>query len=100
MVRIDRAVYRRKVGLPKHDRVRMIELSPGLVAYLREHLKVVPPQVVQQLLGHARIEETMRYAHISPRMKRDAVRYLDELDAPGAQQGHMGSRLVPWIHDL
>ena len=134
VVRIDRAVYRGKVGLPKHGKVRKIEMSPGLVEFMREHLKVVPLksslvfpteqgtirqerkaavglnraceraglkpfgwhvlrhtfashlvmgnvqlQAVQQLLGHASIKETERYAHLSPHMKRDAVAKLDEL---------------------
>ncbi len=42
VVRIDRAVYRGKVGMPKHGKVRTIEMSQGLVNFMREHLKVVP----------------------------------------------------------
>ena len=34
-------------------------------------------QEVQELLGHATIEMTMRYAHLSPEAKKDAVRALD-----------------------
>jgi integrase len=134
VVHVDRAVYRGKVGLPKHDKIRTVDLSPRLVEFLREHLKVVPLrarlvfptddgtirlerkaavglnraamraglkpfgwhvlrhtfashlvmsgeplQVVQQLLGHSRIDETMRYAHLSPAMKRNAVARLDGL---------------------
>ena len=136
VVHIDRAVYRSRVGLPKHDRIRTVDLSPRLTAFLRQHLKVVPLkarlvfptrqgtmrterkadvglrraarragivqfgwhvlrhtfasrlvmkgvplQVVQQLLGHSRIDETMRYVHLSPHMKRDAVAKLDDLDS-------------------
>lgn len=33
---------------------------------------------VQELLGHATIDMTMRYAHLSPQAKKDAVRALDE----------------------
>jgi hypothetical protein len=33
---------------------------------------------VQELLGHATIENTMRYAHLSPAVKRDAVQLLDD----------------------
>lgn len=132
--RIDRAVYRGRVGLPKHDKVRTVDLSPALVAHLTEHLRVtrldtrlvfpstearmrqerkadeglrlaakragiapfgwhvlrhtfasrlvmrgVPLQAVQELLGHSRIDETMRYAHLSPSAKRDAVGRLDDL---------------------
>ena len=33
---------------------------------------------VQQLLGHATIQMTMRYAHLSPDVKRAAVESLDQ----------------------
>ena len=41
---------------------------------------------IQQLLGHATIEMTMRYAHLSPTVHVDAVA---RLDAP-PQLGHRG----------
>jgi integrase len=34
-------------------------------------------KVIQELLGHATIQMTMRYAHLSPDVKRDAVNLLD-----------------------
>jgi integrase len=34
---------------------------------------------VQELLGHATIDMTMRYAHLSPDVKRDAVRALNAI---------------------
>jgi len=49
-------------------------------------------------MGHATIEMTMRYAHLSPDIRRSAVQALDEpapsfpshVDARGAHTGHMG----------
>ena len=40
-------------------------------------------KVVQELLGHATIEMTMRYAHLSPDVPRHAVKLLDGLRQPG-----------------
>ena len=40
-------------------------------------MRGVSLKAVQELLGHATIEMTMRYAHLSPTVKRDAVRLLD-----------------------
>ncbi len=37
-----------------------------------------PLKAVQELLGHATIEMTMRYSHLSPTVTRDAVRSLDK----------------------
>ena len=52
-----------------------------------------PVQVVRQLLGHARIEETMRYAHLSPHFRKDAVAKLDDVIG-GASDGPQV------VHDL
>ncbi|MCW5827880.1 MAG: site-specific integrase [Deltaproteobacteria bacterium] len=41
-------------------------------------MKGVPLKAIQELLGHADIHMTMRYAHMSPDTKRDAVQLLDE----------------------
>jgi integrase len=41
-------------------------------------MRGVPLKVVQELLGHATMEMTMRYAHLSPNVPREAVRLLDE----------------------
>jgi excisionase family DNA binding protein len=35
-------------------------------------------KVIQELLGHASIMTAMRYAHLAPRISREAVRMLDE----------------------
>ena len=34
-------------------------------------------QAIQELLGHANLKMTMRYAHLMPQVKRDAVLLLD-----------------------
>ena len=53
-------------------------------------------QAVQQLLGHSRIDETMRYAHLSPDMKREAVSRLDSLGAKSEIFGqYMGNGQNP-----
>jgi integrase len=41
-------------------------------------MKGVPLKVVQELLGHSTIEMTMRYAHLSPGVKREYVSLLDQ----------------------
>jgi hypothetical protein len=38
-----------------------------------------PLTMIQELLGHATIMMTMRYAHLAPEIARDAVRLLDGL---------------------
>jgi integrase len=40
-------------------------------------MRGAPIKSVQELLGHSSIEMTMRYAHLSPDVRRDAVRLLD-----------------------
>jgi len=40
-------------------------------------MRGVPLKAIQELLGHATIEMTMRYAHLSPHVPRDAVKLLD-----------------------
>ena len=40
-------------------------------------MRGVPLKVIQELLGHATIQMTMRYAHLSPAMHRNAVDLLD-----------------------
>jgi site-specific recombinase XerD len=49
-------------------------------------MRGVPLKAVQELLGHSTIEMTMRYAHLSPEVTREAVQRLDGLDwAKGGQ---------------
>lgn len=41
-------------------------------------MKGVPLKVIQELLGHATIEMTLRYAHLSADTKQQAVQVLDQ----------------------
>jgi len=41
-------------------------------------MRGVPVKVIQELMGHASIEMTMRYAHLSPEVKEAAVQVLDQ----------------------
>jgi len=50
-------------------------------------MRGTPLKVVQELLGHATIEMTMRYAHLSPEAKRSAVQCPD-LPSHAAPEGH------------
>lgn len=55
-------------------------------------MRGVPVKAVQELLGHATIEMTMRYAHLAPAIHRDAVA---QLDVP-AERGHqIGTGQLP-----
>ncbi len=45
-------------------------------------MRGVALKAVQELLGRATIDMTMRYAHLSPDVKRDAVQVLDWPLAP------------------
>jgi integrase len=44
-------------------------------------MRRAPLKAVQELLGHSTIEMTMRYSHLSPDVRKDAVRLLDA-DSP------------------
>ena len=40
-------------------------------------MRGVPLKVTQELMGHATIEMTMRYAHLAPEARESAVQQLD-----------------------
>lgn len=44
-------------------------------------MRGAPLKAVQELMGHSTIEMTMRYAHLSPDARRDAVQLLDVKEA-------------------
>ena len=44
-------------------------------------MRGAPVKAVQELLGHSTIEMTMRYSHLSPDARRDAVSLLDVKEA-------------------
>lgn len=47
-------------------------------------MRGVPLLTIKELLGHATIQMTMRYAHLAPEVARDAVRLLDFSGQPVA----------------
>ena len=46
-------------------------------------MRGAPLKAIQELLGHATIQMTMRYAHLAPEISREAVRLLDANEARG-----------------
>jgi len=54
-------------------------------------------RVVQELLGHADIRTTMRYAHLAPGLCRDAVSVLDD-DRGGHYLGTESSEIEKKTH--
>ena len=58
-------------------------------------MRGVPLKAVQELLGHASMEMTMRYAHLAPEVRSHAVDVLDEPSEMGSE--NRGQR-APWQH--
>jgi integrase len=56
-------------------------------------MRGVSLKAVQELLGHRDIKMTLRYAHLAPGVKRDAVTTLDEPMLDKSSQDPIGSRL-------
>lgn len=54
------------------------------------HLAIrgVPLKVIQELMGHASIEMTLKYAHLSPETKQHAVQVLDQPHPNGTYAAH------------
>ena len=46
----------------------------------------VPLKAVQELMGHRTLEMTMRYAHLAPDVKEDAVELLDSRSTYGLER--------------
>jgi integrase len=53
-------------------------------------MRGAPLKAVQELLGHATIEMTMRYAHLAPDVSREAVKLLDEPKGEAKKKGETG----------
>jgi len=94
-------VFCQENGQPLTDGLMKLPLQPALRQagisreqgrigwhYLRHtygsHLAMrgVPLKVIQELMGHATIEMTMRYAHLAPEVRESAVQQLDRPVAP------------------
>jgi integrase len=72
----------KKAGLPD---VRFHDLRHSVATFLLS--MGVHPKIVQDILGHARINMTLdTYSHVSPTMQREAMDRLDELFEKWAQE--------------
>lgn len=56
-------------------------------------MRGAPLKAVQELMGHATIEMTMRYSHLSPDVRRSTAELLD-LDGNGTRTAHEAKQVV------
>ncbi len=45
-------------------------------------MKGAPVKVIQELAGHKRLETTLRYRHLTPRAREDAISLLEARSMP------------------
>lgn len=55
-------------------------------------MRKAPIKAVQELLGHSTITMTERYAHLSPDVRKDAVRLLDHVHTTSIGGGELGGK--------
>ncbi len=83
--RLSRAV--RRAGISREQgRITWHDLRHTCSSHLA--MRGVPLKVIQELMGHATIEMTMRYAHLAPEARQSAVQ---QLDRPVPPQLHAAS---------
>jgi integrase len=70
-------LQRSSVSQPAPWRPGYAEHAPTSAAEQASSAIISHGKAIQELLGHATIEMTMRYPHLSPHVPRDAVKLLD-----------------------
>jgi len=89
VVRLWMLAVQRRAGLP---------VANGGIHILRHtfcsHLAMrgAPAKAIQELAGHADLSTTMRYMHLSPTAKAEAIRQLDR--RPDGVRGETGEKLL------
>jgi hypothetical protein len=72
-----------RVEAPDHQIGRNPQPAPLVVMRdLAGHERQPPLEVVQELIGHATIQMTMRHAHLCPEVAREHVMLLDAPSVP------------------
>jgi integrase len=86
---LDRAL--RRAGIARDQgRIGWHDLRHTYGSHLA--MRGVPLKVIQELMGHATIEMTLKYAHLSPETKQDAVQVLDQPAPRTAHGRHMAEK--------